>query len=238
MRRLRGRWPALLLVATLALLAGCGSAPGRAGSTARVGTPAASVTPLDPADPDGEPTTITRYDADFHIVESGRMDVTEGLTVSFPEDVIRHGIRRTFREAPGHVQRFPADVSVLQDGRPAATEVQRHRHSRVLWIGAADTVLRPGQHTYLISYRYDGVLSGDDDAIQRLHWPLVPAGWQQRIDRTRLRVFLPAAATAARCTAGRVTCSVHGRHTRVLHIETGALPAKTPIVLRARLAPH
>ncbi len=42
----------------------------------------------------------------------------------------------------------------------------------------------PGDHTYVISYRIDGVLEpGTDGAQTQFYWNLIPGGWAQAIDQ-------------------------------------------------------
>jgi uncharacterized membrane protein YgcG len=194
-----------------------------------------------PADTDT--TTITDYVADFTVADNGDLAVTETLTVDFP-DGSKHGIFRFWdRSDPSapHARRDPRDISVTMDGSPEEFDRTTQSGGRyvVARIGDPDVTLFPGNHTYTISYRIDGVLEpGTDGAQTQFYWNLIPGGWAQEIDKADLTVHLPAKVTSVSCAEGVGAtggCSVRGSGTRNLEVVTGRLDPRTPVTIKAGL---
>ncbi|HEX3221560.1 MAG TPA: DUF2207 domain-containing protein [Nocardioides sp.] len=193
------------------------------------------------AEPDE--TTISEYDADFTVARNGDLSVTETLTVDFP-GVGKHGIFRFFDQddpsAP-RVRRVPHDITVTRDGRPEQVDLSTKSDGRyvVARIGRPDVTVGLGEHTYVISYRIDGVLEpGTNGTPTQFYWNLVPGGWAQPIHDVRLTVHLPAPASKARCAvgAGATTgCRLHGVGTDTLTVRTPDLAPYTPVTLKAGL---
>ena len=188
-------------------------------------------------------TSITEYVADFTVARNGDLSVTEKLTVDFP-GVGRHGIFRFFDlddpSAP-RVRRVPHDITVTRDGSPEQLDLSTRADGRyvVARIGRPDFTVGLGEHTYVISYRIDGVLEpGTDGSPTQFYWNLVPGGWAQRIRDARLTVHLPAPTDSAECAVGAGAtggCQAKGVGTSTLVVRTGDLPPYTPVTLRAGL---
>src|SRR5687768_17611214 len=109
---------------------------------------------------------------------------------------------------------------------------------RVARVGREDVTLDPGQHTYVIDYRIEGVLQpGDGGQPTQLYWNLIPGGWQQAIEQSRLVVHLPVAPEAVECAVG--VGQTDGCEAEVdgatFTVTTGALPPRTPVTIRAGL---
>ncbi|MGI8645650.1 MAG: DUF2207 domain-containing protein [Nocardioides sp.] len=194
------------------------------------------------ADTTYEETSITSYDADFVIDADGDMSVRETLDVQFPS-YGKHGIFRFFDivdPSEPHARRIPRDVEVTRDGSPDGLELLRESRGRyrVARIGRESFTVDPGEHTYTIDYRIDGVLQpGDGAQPTQLYWNLVPGGWRQPIAASRLVVHLPVAPGAVDCAVGvgeiaGCTAEVDGD---TVTVTTGALPPNTPVTLRAGL---
>jgi Predicted membrane protein (DUF2207) len=193
---------------------------------------------------DSDPTVITRYLADFRVADNGDLTVVETLTVHFP-DYSKHGIFRFWdRDDPSapHARREPRDISVKMDGSPEPFDRSTQSGGRyvVARIGNPDVTLIPGNHTYRISYRIDGVLEpGTDGAQTQFYWNLIPGGWAQEIDKADLTVHLPAAAGPIQCAVGvgrtRGCDRVVSEGTRTLTVSTGPLAPRTPVTLKAGL---
>src|SRR4029079_3849567 len=119
--------------------------------------------------------TISRYLADFTVADNGDLTATETLTVTFP-DSGKHGIFRFFdRSDPSapHARRDPHDISVSMDGAPVPVDLSTQASGRyvVARIGDPDVTVAPGDHTYVIRYRIDGVLEpGTDGAPTQFYW--------------------------------------------------------------------
>jgi uncharacterized membrane protein YgcG len=192
-------------------------------------------------------TTISRYLADFTVADNGDLTATETLTVTFP-DSGKHGIFRFFdRSDPSapHARRDPHDISVSMDGAPVPVDLSTQASGRyvVARIGDPDVTVAPGDHTYVIRYRIDGVLEpGTDGAPTQFYWNLIPGGWAQEIDQAHLTVHLPApfntpppvqCAVGVGATTGCTRVVSQGRQT--LGITTVHLPPRTPVTLKVGL---
>jgi hypothetical protein len=190
-----------------------------------------------------EETTITRYEADFTVAANGDMSVRESLIVNFPNPG-KHGIFRFFDQddptAP-RAKRVPRDIAATRDGSPEQVDLTTQSQGRyvVARLGDPDRTVTPGEHTYVITYRIDGVLEpGTGGARTQFYWNLVPGGWAQSIANADLTVHLPAAATQARCAVGvgaTAGCRLQGQGGRTLRVISQDLPAYTPVTLKAGL---
>ncbi|MBB3042109.1 DUF2207 domain-containing protein [Nocardioides soli] len=190
-----------------------------------------------------EPTTITSYVADFDVAENGDLSVAERLTVDVPV-YGRHGIFRYFdthdASAP-HARREPEDIEVTMDGEDVPVELLSERRGRYVnaRIGDPDATLPVGEHVFEIRYRIAGVLEeGTTGQPTQFYWNLIPGGWQQPIERSRLTVRLPAPAQDVRCAVGAgagTGCTAKGEGTRELVVRTRQLAPNTPVTLKAGL---
>lgn len=200
-------------------------------------------------EPSYEDTTITNYVADFTVAEDGDLEVTETLTVDFPV-YGKHGIFRFWDKIDDnnpHARLVPEDVTVTRDGVDEPFELldEDHGRFRVAKIGSADRTLDLGEHTYVLSYRIDGVLAENVDSITdsdvdtMFYWQLVPRGWQQSIDQATLTVHLPEPAQdEVKCAIGADAdsgCTVQGGGTEDLTIETGPIAPRTPVTIATGL---
>lgn len=207
-----------------------------------VSVPAWGITASTSSSP--ELTTISNYRADFTVSATGTMTAVETLAVDFPLAVAKHGIFRffdTWNAHDPHAQPWvPEDISVTEDGRPAAVELswkQGHR-IRVVRIGNADRYVTPGKHVYRITYRVDKVLEkGSAATSSQFYWNLVPGGWLQPIAQAQLTVHLPAAAQDVKCLIGKDSpCTgVTGAGTSLLTVHASSLPPNTSVTLKTSL---
>ena len=191
-----------------------------------------------------EPTTITSYEAAFDLAEDGDLGVVETITVDFPIAPDRRGIFRFWDRldtAAPHARREAEDIEVTFDGGPVEVDefTEQARRFTVAKVGSENEIVEPGEHVYEISYRIPGVIEpGDDDeteARSQFYWQLVPAGWLQDIERSRITVDLPAAAADdVQCVVGLGEgrpCEVQGAGTDRLVVETGAIENNTPVTV-------
>ena len=199
--------------------------------------------------PNYEDTTITNYVADFEVAENGDLDVTETITVDFP-GYGKHGIFRFWDKIDAnnpHARLIPEDVTVTRDGEAEPFELldEDHGRFRVAKIGDANTTLDVGEHTYVIGYHIDGVLTENQESVTdqslptMFYWQLVPRGWQQSIEKATLTVHLPVATpTDVKCAIGddaSTGCTAEGAGTPDLRITTGPVAARTPITIATGL---
>lgn len=189
-----------------------------------------------------EIATIQDYRADFTVAPNGDLTVTEQLQVYFP--VPRHGIFRFFDivdpSAP-YVRRIPDDVQVLRDGKPEPWDESSRDGGRFRVIRIGDpSVEIEDEHEYTIRYRVAGVLEpGTTGEPTQFYWNVVPGGWTMPIAHTAVAVTLPVPSSdQVQCAVGVGTpsgCDVQGAGTRHLRVETGPLPERTPVTIKAGL---
>ncbi len=190
-----------------------------------------------------EPTTITSYVADFDIDDEGDLTAVETITVDFPVSD-RHGIFRFFDKSDDsapNARRVPHDIEVTMDGEDVPVDVQSAERGRYVLakIGDPDVYVSTGEHVYEISYQIDGVLEeGTDGTETQFYWNLIPGGWLQEIEKSKLTVHLPVAAEDVQCAigdGGDGSCEARGDGTTTLRVRTGALPAQTPVTVKVGL---
>ena len=211
------------------------------GESATAGTPAA------------DPVVISDYRADFSVSADGTLVAVETIRGEFPSG--RHGIFRYWDVANQNspqVRQEPRVTSLLLDGAPAPYQLlwESGDRFRVAKIGAADTTLPAGTHTYELKYVIPGVLDpgptgagrrfasavGNPDSTSTFYWNAIAPSWNNVIQRVHVRAALPGNVTGAECAVGYGTgraCDglVVSGHT----VEFGAqnLPPRTPVTLRA-----
>ncbi|MFL6173312.1 MAG: DUF2207 domain-containing protein [Marmoricola sp.] len=185
-----------------------------------------------------ETASIDSYVADFTLDADGRLQVTEDLTVTFPD--YRHGIFRFFDTRDPNVAKnrlVPTDIRVTRDGNPEPFQVleQSRGRYRNIKIGSAGNTF-DGTHDYRISYVIEGAITkGFHGAASQFYWQLIPSGWLMPIAKSALTVHLPADAENFKCTVGLGTgtpCSAAGEGTRTLTVKTGPLAPHTPVTIK------
>jgi uncharacterized membrane protein YgcG len=220
-----------------------------------LGVPALASLVPDETSGGADPVRITSYDADFVVLESGRLVAKETLTTEFP--IGRHGIFRFWDLADpsdSHVRLKPENVKVSLDGDDVPYDLQwsEGRHYRVAKIGDPDAYVSSGTHVYTIQYEIDGALSPTDagsgtsssswtdeqSSRSVFYWNVVPQGWQMEIEKTQIELTLPAASGKVQCTSGFDSdgpCDVEGAGTDRVTLSTGALAPHTPVTVRVGL---
>lgn len=197
---------------------------------------------LSSADEANEPTTITRYDAEFTVAKDGDLSVVERLDVDFPVSD-RHGIFRFFDridESVPKARRIAEDVKVTMDGGsvPVDHTVEKGRYD-VYKVGDPDTTLSTGNHHFEIRYQVPTVLApGGPDVTtpSQFYWQLIPEGWAQDIDTADLTVHLPAPAEELHCVVGNADtgthpCQVTGEGTDTVTVTATGIDDHTPVTL-------
>ncbi|MCD9198135.1 DUF2207 domain-containing protein [Aeromicrobium wangtongii] len=205
--------------------------------------------------PGPDPVRITDYRVDQVLTADGTLVAKETLTTQFPAG--RHGIFRFWDlkdPQDEHVRLNPEKIRVQMDGDAVPVELQWQmgRRLRVAKIGDPDSTVPAGEHTYTISYVVKGALAPasagggsstsswaeDEPTASVFYWNVIPQGWQTDIDRTTIRMTLPAAAGPVQCTSGLDSsgeCEIEGEGTDVVTVSTGALPPHTPVTVRIGL---
>ncbi|WP_300677366.1 DUF2207 domain-containing protein [Nocardioides sp.] len=192
-----------------------------------------------------EPTSISRYDAQFTLTKAGDLSAVETIDLDVTTGD-RHGLFRFFDRldpnAP-HARRTPRDLSVTQDGVRAAWSTHHEDGARylVVQIGDPDRYLSQGTHRYVIRYTIPGVLLKAAGGQSTFYWNVVSGGWQQQMSNVDVTVHLPvAAAPTVRCITGNGTagapCTASGAGTTTLALHLDSLAARTPVTLMTTLA--
>ncbi|MGD9957975.1 DUF2207 domain-containing protein [Nocardioides sp.] len=201
-----------------------------------------------------DPVSVSDYSADLQVDADGTLTARETLTTTFPYG--RHGIFRFWDLTDpndSHVRLVPRDIEVTLDGADVPVDLlwENGTRYRVAKIGDPDDFVLPGTHTYVISYRIEGVLSptsvgggnqtaswaGDNDQASTFYWNVVAGGWQMDIAQSTVVVHLPArSGQGVQCATGYGAtdgCQVDGAGTETVTVRTGPLPPRTPVTLRA-----
>ena len=147
------------------------------------------------AAPQVPPDQVRRFRADISVQEDDALTVREELTVSITGRQVQHGIWREFPlytyDCEGQRRPFDFEVlDVLRDGQPADHFVRRIPGATWLYIGERDRLLKPGDHTYAITYR-TGPLVQRADGGCRLCWEATGVGWAFEIVEASVTVRLP-----------------------------------------------
>ncbi|AYC99844.1 DUF2207 domain-containing protein [Neorhizobium sp. NCHU2750] len=138
---------------------------------------------------------IRSYNSDIRIAADGELTVAETITVNAEGNRIRRGIFRDFpttmEDAKGHTIRVGfTPVSVTRDGRPEDFHTETISRGIRIYAGSENTLLSPGEHTYVITYRTTRQIRYFDDHDE-LYWNVTGNGWLFRIARASARVTLP-----------------------------------------------
>jgi predicted membrane protein DUF2207 len=136
---------------------------------------------------------------DFHsaiaIGADAGMQVSEAIRVRAEGDRIRHGIYRDFptdyRDRYGnrvHVDFEPVALTRDAAREPFHTEAQENGVR--VYFGDKDTLLAPGEYTYVLEYRTTRQLGFFADRDE-LYWNVTGNGWDFAIDTASAAVALP-----------------------------------------------
>lgn len=144
---------------------------------------------------------ILAYDSDITIAPDASMQVVESIRVRSEGNRIRHGIYRDFptdyRDERGNMVRVAFDPQDLErDGKAEAWHKEAHGNGVRVYFGAEDTLVEPGEHTYVFRYRTTRQLGFFADHDE-LYWNVTGNGWDFPIDTASATVTLPGAVPAA-----------------------------------------
>lgn len=199
----------------------------------------ALVVSLGPSDDDGggrDPVTITHFESDISIDSAGRLSATETITARFPTG--RHGIFRywdTTDAADANVRFYPEDIEISLNGHdvPVNMSWEQGRKIRVAKIGDPDRTLKPGEHTYIITYEVPGVISAEDEG-SRFEWQAIAAGWSMHIDKAEVTIEVPHTPRETLCRLGTGDeCTTFATSGNTITISAENLTPNTPIRVAA-----
>ncbi len=144
---------------------------------------------------------ITRFDSAITVHADGTMRVEDAITVVATGDQIRHGIYYDFPTVYSNLKtggRLVINFQVLgaqRDGQQEPYTVESRANGKRVKIGSADTLIEPGEHTYVLRFTVDRELGYFSDHDE-LYWNVTGNGWVFPIERASATVTLPAGAAA------------------------------------------
>lgn len=138
---------------------------------------------------------ILDFRSDIRVQDDGAMQVVETIRVVSAGNQIRHGIYRDFptryTDRLGNRYVVGLDVSAAtRDGLPEEFRVEDQANGKRIYLGRANFLVPPGEHTYTISYattRQLGFFSDHDE----LFWNVTGNGWIFPIEESSASVRLP-----------------------------------------------
>ncbi len=175
------RKPGLLILATLIVMAFIFPLPGLALA--------------------GEQEHITSFDSAITVNQDGSMRVENTISVMVNGVQIQHGIYYDFPTIYSNVKtggRLVVDfrvISVQRDGQAEPYTVESIANGKRVTIGNPDTLISPGEHTYVVQFSVDRELGYFADHDE-LYWNVTGNGWVFPIDRASATVTLPPGAAA------------------------------------------
>lgn len=142
---------------------------------------------------------ILSFDSYVTINADASLSVTETILVLSEGENIKRGILRDFPTQYKDKRGFNVNVGfevlgVRRDGRDEPFTVESIAHGKRIRIGDADVYLDPGKYRYEIIYRTTRQL-GFFDSFDELYWNVTGDGWTFPIDKSAVRIVLPAGAT-------------------------------------------
>ncbi|MCU0831028.1 MAG: DUF2207 domain-containing protein [Rhizobiaceae bacterium] len=143
---------------------------------------------------------ILDYAARIGVGTDGVLDVTETIIVNSEGERIRRGIYRDFPlrfiDQTGDIKEVSFDVvSVTRDGREEPYRLEFGSGIVRVYVGSADVLLFPGEHTYEIRYTTDRQIRAFD-THDELYWNVTGNAWDFPIRRASALVILPDGARA------------------------------------------
>lgn len=188
---------------------------------------------------------ILSFVSDVTVERNGDLTVTETIRVQAEGRDIRRGILRDFPTVYTRPNgtRVEVGFDVLGVQRDGQTETFAHEaltNGVRLRIGSADTLLRSGPHTYVISYRTTRQIGFFDD-VDELYWNATGTGWTFAIDVAEARITLPEAVpfrrsalyTGPQGATGRDATVVEQRPGHIVFRTTRPLPPKNGLTIAA-----
>lgn len=148
---------------------------------------------------------ILQFHSDIRIEASGRVEVSEYISVYATGDEIKRGIVRRIplnrKEDPskgGKSRRINIDVlEVTRDEQSESFHTKEEGGHIVVYVGNKDVILSKGTYQYKIRYASYGHI-GFFDNFDELYWNVTGNEWSFLIEQASVSIHLPEGAQALR----------------------------------------
>src|SRR5262245_48407099 len=139
------------------------------------------VAALGQAQPPAGGEQIRDFQSDIRVHADGTLSVTETIVVEAKQSAIKHGIYRDFptryRSLLGTRVVVPFEViQVQRDNAVEPYHVENRSNGKRIVMGAPETLLPPGRHTYEIRYKTARQLGHIADHDE-LYWNVTGNAW-------------------------------------------------------------
>ena len=146
-------------------------------------------------DADVDSERIVRFDSHITVNQDRSMVVAETIEVQSAGNKIRHGIYRDFPTSYSDNlgNRYTVEFKVVGVSRDGATEdyhTSQLSNGVRVYFGSSGTLLDPGRHTYVFTYRTNRQLGFFADHDE-LYWNVTGNAWDFAIDEASATVVLP-----------------------------------------------
>ncbi len=144
----------------------------------------------------GQTERITSFDSQIRIDTSGDVYITETIKVISNGEEIKRGIYRSLPLtrviADQPTQRIKYDIiKVSKDGQESPYHTEKNGGFLMIYIGAEDVFLDPGNYTYEIAYKSARQI-GFFEKYDEIYWNATGTQWIFPIDSVTATVELPA----------------------------------------------
>lgn len=137
---------------------------------------------------------ITDFKSDIAIAKDGSLTVTEVIAADVEGTLIKHGLFRVLAVVRGGRDRLAIPLRVLRvarDGHPEPYRVISGANTQTIATGDKDTLVAPGPHLWLISYRLPHQVKSTGGHYDQLFMDVIGKGWPFPIDKVEATVRLP-----------------------------------------------
>lgn len=151
--------------------------------------------------PAGADERILSYHGEIRVAADATMTVTETIRVRSEGNQIRRGIYRDFptryKDAYGNHYAVAFDVlNVTREGQREPWHTESRSNGVRVYVGSAEQMLPPGEHTYAITYRTDRSVGYFEDHDE-LYWNVTGTDWAFPIDQASARVVVPGSVSSS-----------------------------------------
>jgi uncharacterized membrane protein YgcG len=166
-----------------------------------------------------QPERILDFHSDITLQQDSSLLVTETITVNSTGTQMRHGIYRDFptryNDSLGnkYVVGFEM-LSALRDGAEEHFRVEDYANGKRIYLGNANTLLPPGEHSYTLTYHINRQLGFFADHDE-LFWNVTGLGWGFPVDHASATVQLPSSIPSQEVHLSGFTGPEHSRQSEL-----------------------